>query len=94
MNPASKIKTPKNKYFQSYLLTKTYNDTFKFQNINENTVNDILDKLAAKSSFGFGGLTTKLIKKTIKSILVKPITIIINQMLNTGIFPDKLKLLK
>ncbi len=26
--------------------------------------------------------------------LVKPITLIINQMLNTGIFPDKLKIVK
>ncbi len=32
--------------------------------------------------------------KIIKPILVRPITIIINQMLNTRVFPDKLKIAK
>ncbi len=30
----------------------------------------------------------------LKVFLTKPITLIINQMLNTGIFPDKLKIAK
>ncbi len=30
----------------------------------------------------------------LKVYLTKPITLIINQMLNTGIFPDKLKIAK
>ncbi len=35
--------------FLKLLLTKTHNNTFRFQNINENTVNDdILEKLAPK----------------------------------------------
>ncbi len=38
-------------------------------------------------------MSTKLIK-TIILVLVKPITIIINQMLIKGIFPDKLKIAK
>ncbi len=49
-----------------------------------------MDKLAPKT-FGVDGLSTKLIKTT-KAILTKPITLIINQMLNTGIFADQLKL--
>ncbi len=32
--------------------------------------------------------------KTIKDVLIKPLTIIINQILNTGIFPDKIKIAK
>ncbi len=31
--------------------------------------------------------------KSVKLALTKPIVIIVNQMLNTGIFPDKLKIL-
>ncbi len=57
------------------------------------TVNDIIDKLAPKTSFGFDGFSIKLIKTT-KAMLTKPITLIINQMLNTGIFPDQLKIAK
>ncbi len=34
------------------------------------------------------------ILKTIKEILAEPLTIIINQMLNRGIFPDLLKIAK
>ena len=32
--------------------------------------------------------------KSIINILIKPLTIIINQMLETGVFPDKLKFAK
>ncbi len=32
--------------------------------------------------------------KTMKTALIKPLTIIINQTLKTGIFPDKLKIVK
>ncbi len=39
-----------------------------FQNIDENTMNFIMDKLAPKNSLGFEGLPTKLIKTT-KAIL-------------------------
>ncbi len=53
----------------------------------------IIDKLAPKTSFGFDGISTKLVK-TAQEALIKPLTIIINQMLNTGIFPDKLKIAK
>jgi retron-type reverse transcriptase len=56
-------------------------------------VDKIIDQLSPKTSFGFDGLSTKLIKN-VKPVLVKPITIIINQMLNNGIFPDKLKIAK
>ncbi len=49
--------------------------------------------IVPKTSFGFDRLSTKLLK-TVKDALIRPITIIINQMLNIGIFPDNLKLAK
>jgi hypothetical protein len=49
--------------------------------------------LTSKNSCGFDGISTKLIKQS-KHIFIRPLTIIINQMLNTGIFPDQLKLSK
>ncbi len=56
-------------------------------------MSQIIDKLAPNISFGFDGISSKLIK-TVTDALIKPMTIIINQMLTTGIFPDKLKIAK
>ncbi len=89
---SQKIKAPKKKTVQTYL-TKTHNLNFTFHNVNEEEINQIIDKLAPKTSFGFDSLSSKLMK-TVKDVLIKTITIIINQMLNTGIFPDKLKIAK
>jgi hypothetical protein len=81
-----------NNNFKHYL-TKEHKNIFTFRNVNEDTVSQIIDKISPKASFGFDGLSSKLIK-TVKNALIKPITLIINQMLNTGIFPDKLKIAK
>ncbi len=53
----------------------------------------IIDKLAPKTSCGSDGISSKIIK-IIKTTLIKPITLIINQMLTTGIFTDKFKITK
>ena len=89
---SNKINLPTNKSFNDYLKNK-YNLKFTFYNIKEENVNELIDKLSPKTSFGFDGLSSKLLK-SIKNAIIKPITIIINQMLNTGIFPDKLKIAK
>ena len=86
------INPPENKTFQSYLHDKI-NHNFTFKLIDTGTISDTIDKLAPKTSTGYDGISTKLLK-TVKNALLKPITIIINQMLSTGIFPDKLKLAK
>ncbi len=83
---------PQNKTYHHYLTHNHNKNTFNFQNINEENTESIIDKFAPKSSFGFDGISTRLIK-TIKMSLIRPITLI-NQMLNTGIFPDKLKVTK
>ena len=49
--------------------------------------------LPSKNSSGVDGISPKLLK-TIKNELIKPVTLIINQCINTGIFPDKLKVAK
>ena len=46
-----------------------------------------------KKSCGIDGLSN-IIMQSIINILIKPITIISNQMLETGVFPDKLKVAK
>ncbi len=86
-NLAKKIICPDNK---DYMKSK-YSSVFSFSEIETRTVETILDKLKTKSSYRWDGMSVKLLK-AIKSVLTKPLTVIINQMLKTGIFPDKLKI--
>ena len=66
---------------------------FNIEPINEDTTIKIIDRLQPKSSHGIDNMSTKLLK-TVKSEICKPITLIINQSLVTGIFPNKLKIAK
>ena len=91
-NLSNLINIPTNKTFKTFLNSRI-SHSFNFKNINDNLINEIIDKLSPKTSTGHDGLSTKLLK-TVKNALIAPITIIVNQMLNTGIFPDKLKIAK
>ena len=53
----------------------------------------MIDKLPSKTSSVVNGISTNLLKD-IKYIISKPLTRIINQCLETGIFPSKLKVAK
>ncbi len=89
---AKSIKTFNNKSFKNYLKKSTLS-CFKFHIINNSIIDKIIDGLAPKSSSGFDELSTKLLKSS-KLVLLKSITLIVNQMISTGIFPDKLKIAK
>ena len=52
-----------------------------------------LNNLKSKPTCGYDGISTKLLKAC-KNEICKPLTLIINQMLSTGIFPDTLKVAK
>ena len=78
-NLAGKIKIPKHSNHNVYL--------------KEKYTNSIIDHLSPKTSYGFDGISTILFKQCKKAI-IKPLQIIINQALTTGIFPDKLKIAK
>jgi hypothetical protein len=91
-NLASKISANPTKSFKNYLRNPT-SLTFAFKQINENEILTIINNLSTKSSCGFDGLSTILLK-FIKVEICSPLTLIINQSLNTGIFPDKLKIAK
>ena len=64
-----------------------------FRTVSEEDVIKIIHNLKPKSSCGCDEISVKLIKFA-KSELCKPITTIVNQCLETGIFPDKLKIAK
>ena len=78
--------------FKGYLCQPTDRD-FRFAPVSEEDVIKIINNLKRKSSCGFDEISVKLIKFA-KNELCKPITVIVNQCLETGIFPDKLKIAK
>ena len=64
-----------------------------FNLVDENTILSTINRLKNKSSHGFDNISNILIKKA-KHALVKPLTLLINQTLTTGEFPNELKISK
>ena len=62
-------------------------------NIDEAVVKKTINNLQAKSSSGCDRISSKLLK-VIEPVIIKPLTLLINQVLNSGMFPDKLKIAK
>ena len=89
---ASQIPGQAGKSFKDYL-NDPNKQNFSFDLINEDTISSITKNMKPKSSCGIDGLSTKLLK-FITIEIIKPLTLIINQCLTTGIFPDKLKIAK
>ena len=81
-----------NDAFHTYPTDKP-NSTLKFKLTNVTEIIDIINKLEPKSSSGVDDLSNKVIKH-IQEIIAEPLTIISNHMLNTGVFPDSLKISK
>ena len=75
-----------------YLNTPTEH-RFNFNRITESETLTIIIKLKSKNSSGKDEISNKLLK-SIKDEIAKPLTIIINQSLKTGIFPEALKIAK
>ena len=69
------------------------NNVFHFQDIDESLVELIIDNFPSKNSCGYDGISLRLLKFC-KLTIIKPLTLIIRQVLNTGIFPEKLKIAK
>ena len=83
---------PANSDFQKYL-TRNVLTSFHFDLINESSLNNVIYNLRNKSSPGHDGISTRLLK-FLSPAITQPLTMIINQSLPTGIFPEKLKIAK
>ena len=76
-----------------YYLNKQINSTFTFKNIDEIIVKKTINNLPTKNSCAYDDISSKLLK-VIAPVIIKPLTLLFNQVLNTGICPDKLKIAK
>ena len=64
---------------------------FKFSGVNEDCIDKIIKNTKSKSSTGYDNFSNKLIKHA-RAILVKPLTLLTNQIIHTGVFPRQLKI--
>ena len=89
---ASKIDTFGKKSFKSYL-TNTPTAKFELHLVTEQEIINIIQNMQPKNTFGYDEISNKLLKHIVP-VISKPLTLIINQSITTGIFPDKLKTAK
>ena len=76
-----------------YYLKTNHKKIFKFKEIEQESITMVINSLTNKSSVGIDGISTILLKCIAPSI-IKPLTLIINQIMKTGVFPNKMKLAK
>ena len=81
------VKTKNN--FNEYMPRKT-NCTLRFEPITVDTIRRNINDLIPKTSIGVDSVSNKLLK-FVKNVISEPLSIIINQMVKSGIFPDSLK---
>ena len=78
--------------FDTYL-KKPNSSCFQFEYTDVPSVQKIIKNLKPKSSAGHDNISSKLLRQ-VGDIVAYPLSIIINQSLCTGIFPNRLKLAK
>ena len=89
---ASKIKIHPDKLYKKYSVRKTLPD-FNFNIISDIDIIKVIDHLENKTGCGADGISNSLLK-SIKSGIVQPVTVLINQMLTSGFLVDELKIAK
>ena len=89
---ASNITVHPNDNFRQYL-TSPAKTTLKFNTVTEDDVIKIIGNLKNKTSYGSDNISPMLLKK-LKNEICRPLTTIINQTINTGVFPSDLKCAK
>ena len=78
--------------YKKYLRSPT-NMRMEFKTVTEEEILNIINSLDNKSSSGCDGVSNTMIK-SLKNELYRPLTLIINQMLHTGIYPNAFKIAK
>ena len=89
---ATKIDTSHKRNYSTYL-HRMVDSRFNFSPIDNEQTEKIISSLQSKSSCGHDGISTKFLK-SIAPVLLQSLTLVINQSLISGIFPDSLKIAK
>ena len=79
----------KDRTYSTYLNTP-HRSEWQFKCVSDQEIIIAIDNLENKSSTGCDGISNKLLK-FIKDVVTKPLTLIINQMIVTGIYPKAFK---
>ena len=87
---SEQLTNPDNVNFKDYLRIPVV-PNMSFSRISEEAVMEVLNNLKQKLSCGHDGISSRLLKAS-KNEISKPLTLIINQTLTSGIFPDTLKI--
>ena len=74
-------------------LNNSTNTVFNFTevSVSEECIDSIIKNMKSKSSTGYDNISNKLIKSA-KDVLIKPLTLLMNQIIHTGEFPKQLKI--
>ena len=88
----TELNTLSNKTFKHYM-NEEHTHLFCFETIDDEIISKTIDSIQPKTSCGFDGISSQLLK-SLKPALTRSLRLITNQILTTGIFPDKLKIVK
>ena len=75
----------------NFYLKNRIDSQLRFTLVDEEHIVWIFNRLKNKSGYGCDNISNKLLKYA-KTFLIKPLTLLINQTLSTGIFPNELKI--
>ena len=78
---------------QSRYVNKSINSVFTFKPVETELISKTIKNLPNKTSCRCDGINTNLLK-IIEPAITKSLTILINQILPVGVFPDKLEIEK
>ena len=90
---ASEINQSNQNLSMHNFLSPCTSQTFRFNQVSQAVISKIIENFKNKSSSGYDNINAIFIKKY-RNQLIWPLTILVNQSLATGIFPEKLKIAK
>ena len=89
---SEQLTTQDNVNFKDYLRIPLV-PNINFSQLSEEAVMEVLHNVKQKLSCGHDGISSRLLKAS-KHVICNPLTLIINQTLTSGVFPDTLKIAK